>query len=554
MTSYNVVWILVDSVRRYHTDADDRGRLAIMDEFAQHAVQLANCVTSAPSTMMSISAMMTSLPSYYLGRNYSDYCFDRDYFVSLPTVLKDRGYHNRAILMHPETRRKLQLFDPLDDQYRPKELSYARWWNNSEILKTVRHIIATDGAVQKMPSFWFIDFNCRKDPGTSDIVAETMSALHEAGYTPDNTIMILCSDHGYPDPSRGVNAEYLQKHRLTHDIFMTDDNIMIPMLIRYPGCPAGTTIQETVSSLDIMPTLLDLLDVDIDPAVRERFQGRSLVSLMQGRPSADTSGRFIRTDARFQAQRGRLTAVRSARFKYVTSPDDGVNAFFDLDADPMEVTDIIDSDDEAIQAEIARFKHAFTQSEEAAVAAQIDYTVHKLQPHLSRLRLGESRPGELSVLLVSTVERGWLASVARALGRIIGPARYDVIGCGQDADLSGPPFDAAVTVPVGARAATESLAVLRQRAYDLIVVVHEPQRDEAFETLKQSLKGIRAANRITMDLNMQVTAKTGQIARYLRRLYSDRQRFAQEPTLVLAEMRNVAGKLAMQIGRKFLPR
>ena len=63
MKPYNVVWTIVDSVRKYHSD-DDRSRLDIMDEFAREAVEFKNVVTSAPSTVMSISAMMTSLPSY----------------------------------------------------------------------------------------------------------------------------------------------------------------------------------------------------------------------------------------------------------------------------------------------------------------------------------------------------------------------------------------------------------------------------------------------------------------------------------------------------------
>ena len=72
---YNVVWLFIDSVRRYYTD-DDRSRFKFMDEFAKESVEFKNVVTSAPSTFMSVSAMMSGMPSYYINRNFDDFIFD----------------------------------------------------------------------------------------------------------------------------------------------------------------------------------------------------------------------------------------------------------------------------------------------------------------------------------------------------------------------------------------------------------------------------------------------------------------------------------------------
>ena len=81
MNKYNVVWILVDSVRKYYTK-DDRSRIEIMDKFASNAIEFTNVVTSAPSTVMSVSSMMTSIPACYLGRNYNEFRFDRNFFLA----------------------------------------------------------------------------------------------------------------------------------------------------------------------------------------------------------------------------------------------------------------------------------------------------------------------------------------------------------------------------------------------------------------------------------------------------------------------------------------
>ena len=132
MKKYNIVWTIVDSVRHYDSD-DDRSRLDIMDEFAKEGLEFRNIVTSAPSTVMSISAMMTGLPSYYLGRNYSDFRFDNDYFSTLSSIVNKNGWTTRALIMHKDIREKLRVFDMLPRKYWPKGYSHKDWWDNSKI-------------------------------------------------------------------------------------------------------------------------------------------------------------------------------------------------------------------------------------------------------------------------------------------------------------------------------------------------------------------------------------------------------------------------------------
>ena len=79
----NIVWIFVDSVRRYHSTGDDRSRLNILDEFGNESVEFINTITSAPSTYMAISAMLTGMDSYYINRNFDDFVFDKTTFPSL---------------------------------------------------------------------------------------------------------------------------------------------------------------------------------------------------------------------------------------------------------------------------------------------------------------------------------------------------------------------------------------------------------------------------------------------------------------------------------------
>ncbi len=55
----NVIWILVDSVRNYKSGGDDRDKLDIMEKIGPQCIDFETVVTSAPSSLMSFSAMMT---------------------------------------------------------------------------------------------------------------------------------------------------------------------------------------------------------------------------------------------------------------------------------------------------------------------------------------------------------------------------------------------------------------------------------------------------------------------------------------------------------------
>ena len=103
------------------------------------------------------------------------------------------------------------------------------------------------------PSFWFIDFNCRHDKNVSERVRQTVDLFNKNGFNSGNTVFLLSSDHGYPDPSLGITPEYLSKEKMTHDMFLSDDNIMIPFLLKFPGCPKGKKINQLVTTLDLFP-------------------------------------------------------------------------------------------------------------------------------------------------------------------------------------------------------------------------------------------------------------------------------------------------------------
>jgi len=539
MNYYNIVWVVVDSVRRYHSIGDDRGRLSVMDEFAENAIEFRNAVTSAPSTVMSISAMMTSLPAYYLGRNYSDFRFDNDYFTTLSALLDKNGWTTRALLMHKDIREKLRVFDLIPKRYWPKGFTHRRWWNNSEINALLRNAIRMDGSKQPSPCFWFLDFNCRKDPATSDIVGDSIQALMDAGYTRDNTVYVLCSDHGYPDPSRGITPEQLKRKGMSHDVFMTDDNILIPLIISYPGCKAGLKVDSTVSSLDVTPTIAEIIGIDVPEAVSGRWCGRSLLPYVEGLASGLDDKRMIRTDARFLGQSGRVTALRGERHKYVYYHDEKRERFFDISEGSLDERDVTTSNDAAVKLAFRNFRDAFEKSERDGVTFQIDYAVHKLEKQLQSLRKS-ARKGSFNVLIISNARGAFLTLIGNAFASSshCGDISFVVSpdACGRLAGIGG--FKNIYTFSNDKSVDVDGLTrkALQSSSYDLVIVTYDSGYEADFKGLLDFARMITSRRQVMMDINMSISMRKGELQRYLRTIYANRIFYIQEPALIFHEL------------------
>ena len=370
MKKYNIVWLFIDGVRRYYSD-DDRTRLKFMDEFSQESIEFKNVVTSAPSTFMSLSAMMSGMPSYFINRNFNDFRFDKERIPSLTTDLIKNGYNNYSFLMHPQTRETMiNIFPMIPRKYWAKGLTHRNWWSNDDIFNTVEKTLNM-GVEQ--PGCFFVDYNCRHDFGISDKVKKTYKMFNDYGYNEDNTIFILCSDHGYPDASKeSGRPEYYTENKLTHDLILTDDNIMIPFFIKYPNCKKGLKVEETVSSIDLYQTIIDILELPKN----EELIGKSLKPLMEGNDTL-YEVEFHRTDSRLALQTGRGTSIRNNHYKYCCYQDNirggGLEEFFDIINDPLEQRNLIN--DNNYKENINSFKNEYHESEEYFLNYQIKYLI-----------------------------------------------------------------------------------------------------------------------------------------------------------------------------------
>ncbi len=101
-----------------------------------------------------------------------------------------------------------------------------------------------------------------------DSLGAVLRQLEELGEL-ERTLIVMTADHG----------EGRQEHReMTHAFLAYDPTIHVPLIVRVPGRRGGRRVSERVGTVDIVPTVLDLLGL----AMPAEIQGRSLVTLIDG--------------------------------------------------------------------------------------------------------------------------------------------------------------------------------------------------------------------------------------------------------------------------------
>lgn len=139
----------------------------------------------------------------------------------------------------------------------------------------------------------------------------------------NDTIIILTSDHG----------EMLGDHYHFRKSLAYEGSARVPFLISAPdtfGLQRQAKISAPATHADIMPTLLDMLNIDIPDSV----DGLSLYPHMRGeQPSQWREALHIEHAPYHQA-------LTDGHEKYIWWPSDGREQFFDLDQDPTELKDL----------------------------------------------------------------------------------------------------------------------------------------------------------------------------------------------------------------------
>jgi hypothetical protein len=142
----------------------------------------------------------------------------------------------------------------------------------------------------------------------------------------DNTIVVIMSDHG---------EEFFDHERLEHMDGLYETNIHIPLIIKLQNSKfGGKWIEENVESIDVFPTLMEILGIPI----KHEISGNSFLPIIKEERIADKEKSYVfgQSGSKFASKKGQTKLLLRGRIDNVLRGELARTEIFDLKEDPHE--------------------------------------------------------------------------------------------------------------------------------------------------------------------------------------------------------------------------
>jgi len=382
MKKRNIVLISVDEVRPDHLSCYGYERLQTpnIDRVAKEGVLFETCISAACITPLSMASVLCgAYPNKHTVRDP----FSRIQSKTIAETLKEYGYKTAGFVGNGLLGARHGFAAGFDDFDEPtkdaswgswfaerKELFYeGNWWvdrmlewlkkNHSSTFFIWGHYFEThEGAEQTLLRDRFIkkgelsEFNY-KDAKIKYMDEKLLGGLLKAFDDLklwEDTILIIMGDHGTnlgehpakPVPHRSYNLIYPQ-HTTLYDV-----DLRVALIIRDKSLPGGKRVKGMVRSVDVVPTLLDLLEI---PKDKMNFDGATLVPII-AEAKAEGLGAYAEMLYPLVERMGSLQAFRTDKFKFIRDLTKGVEEFYSLLDDPLEQNNLIEEVRESKKQEL----------------------------------------------------------------------------------------------------------------------------------------------------------------------------------------------------------
>jgi arylsulfatase A-like enzyme/Flp pilus assembly protein TadD len=343
----DVYLVTIDTLRADHVHCYgyDSVRTPALDGLAKDGIRFAQAFTPSPITNTSHTSILTGLlPSMH---GVTDFAVPlANTYPTLAEMLRTHGYRTAAFIgsvvldsteLAPGLGRGFDFYDNFPHPARTK----SRWGRlerrGMDVAQRAEAWLNTHPAG---PRFVWIHLYDPHDPYQppppySQIyrdrlydgeIAYADSALaHFVAFLKrrvwyDGSIIIAVGDHG-----EGLG----EHHEQTHGIFLYDSTTHVPLIGKLPrGSMAGKTVDPQVCTVDILPTILDLLEIN-EP---DRLNGTSLRPYFSD--SAENNRPVLgETDYPSRFGWAPLRSVRANGLKFIEAPRPEL---YDLSRDPRE--------------------------------------------------------------------------------------------------------------------------------------------------------------------------------------------------------------------------
>lgn len=352
-TRPNVLLITIDTVRADHIGAYGyRGAATpAIDRLAREGVRFADATTASPLTGPAHTAILTGVyPARYGVRDNATTPLPPQ-AVTLAEVLKRAGYRTGGFVGAFILGREYgfaQGFDEFDARF-------ARFDASMKLQAQRRGGAVVDAAIAWLrqpsgqpffawvhlydahapytpPAPFATSFRTRPYDGAIayvDSSIQRLVSLLEQGGALDNTLVAVIADHG---ESLGDHGES------EHGLFLYEPVLRVPWIVRLPGhALAGHVVEEQVRSIDLVPTVADLIGVTLPG----RVDGQSLVTVMKGAPRRDVPASYAETYyPQLHYGWSALRSIRASGWKYIDAPKPEL---YDMKADRPEARNVLDA-------------------------------------------------------------------------------------------------------------------------------------------------------------------------------------------------------------------
>lgn len=179
----------------------------------------------------------------------------------------------------------------------------------------------------------------------TDALFKMFLAEYEKMGMMDKTIFVLTSDHG---------TEFHEHKRFDHGFSLYDELIHVPLIIKLPKIKAGRTIKDQVSSIDVMPTILDLLDVKMPESAGKQLRGASLVPALKGK----TVAKDVYSETDYRQFTYKRSIITRDGWKFIYTLEDKSRELYNLKSDPGEMKNLLSLEERrAYELEQKLFSH-----------------------------------------------------------------------------------------------------------------------------------------------------------------------------------------------------
>jgi|SaaInlStandDraft_6_1057023.scaffolds.fasta_scaffold14750_3 arylsulfatase A-like enzyme len=314
-------------------------------------------ITYAPYTIGAMHAIFSGTYGNKTGVNsyWSNLKFKKDLYKTLPKYLHDHGYVTHAdvinkLVLPPEGFDEFIIHDELNDNLTERHLSLLDKFNIVRkegknfflyLHYSSIHTGIMEQVLKKYDNFSDEYFSNREKneifydklfTEADEYLDTIISHCEDLEFLKD-TLIVIISDHGISVGDKLGERAY--------GVFCYDYTL-VSNTIFYHKNVNPISVSDQVRSIDILPTILEILSVPIDPKY-DSMQGESLVPFLDGngvsKVAFSQSGNPLNTGQ--PPKEPNVWSVRTNEWKFIRNLHDQSEELYSLNDDPKEDNNVI---------------------------------------------------------------------------------------------------------------------------------------------------------------------------------------------------------------------